>query len=822
MNIHKDSEISDLVSLLQDGKTDIDKRIDFRRLLQQKLYSRLHPDLDRFIDDKQYLGLGKAVRPNIRRLLHIILDDPSIDIAQLLLGSGAGKSYAICIAQAYKTHQLLSLIDPASYYRLSPGTKIGIVNMSVGAGQALNVIFAMYSNFISRISSFKNILKKEIVTMADNKFEIFNKKAAEKNSDYYSQERYSGSMGKMSFEEKNIIALSGHSRPEAFYGYSVFMGAVDETDFIGKKKMGHKRRTAIEEATSLPNEIIQGLQKAIWTRFHGDGLLMLISTTDSKSAPLTSRVLETKREGKEISFDDGELIIFSKDEKIEKDRIECYRKDNTVAVVGATWHFDETYGREHYIKKETDIVALRDYGCVAPDTSFGAIPNPEIVAIRANYERKNPITPDGLNVDFSILILDKSASYHLHGDLSRTGDNAALAMCHRSHVQNKYVIDFAQLIITSPSNPLSFSRVVATIKRLSDARFNISCTFDGWQSVKLIEDLNAMGIPAGYLSADTNPAVYDTLLDCIYDSSVDYPAIDLFVDEVKYIQWDGIKYDHPDKFPDGRKGSKDMADSVAGALFSCVSSLKAVSLESRIVYEATLEVLNLNGYIPETKTPYFTIENDETHEYGAVIWESKKYIPVLSDRYVYIDSIDSDNIVMMVGYKNQSNFIVDLIDEYAVEGDYLSLMVPILKAMNVEFVSCGTRAPFQLVENLRDFGIRNISADMSIADKARNRDIRTVRSTTWEIMATMISAIQKKGLTYCDDENLLRDLYEISETNFKTKPLAVALGMWYHYAVQNQRAAIVTMPRTIINEESSYSKPSKKSNFVKMPRSIIS
>jgi hypothetical protein len=96
-------------------------------------------------------------------------------------------------------------------------------------------------------------------------------------------------------------------------------------------------------------------------------------------------------------------------------------------------------------------------------------------------------------------------------------------------------------------------------------------------SADALQKLRKRGIEAEVVSVDKTSDAYDTLKDAIYEGRVvlhPHPWLEAELRSVQRIMKSGgrVKIDHPDRMtgPDGNEviGSKDVADALAGAVFS--------------------------------------------------------------------------------------------------------------------------------------------------------------------------------------------------------------------------------------------------------------
>ncbi len=764
-----DSEISDLLLLSAHAKSKED-RIKYIRLLYKKSHDRLHPDIDTFLFDKRFLGYKQSeVRKPILDLFHRIFEDRNITEVQALLGSGSGKSFFVCNMLAYMTHELLSYINPQEYFGLVTGTPIAIINMSVNAPQALNVIFRFYVSLIERIEAFRNIKKK-----ADIVWENTKKKKSFDGSENFDSEYYEQAKGQITFLNKHILAISGHSKASSVFGYAVYAGAIDEMSWIdpeGAYKMVGDSLDALTPA----EEIYAGLTKARKSRFKDKGLIALISTPRNKMDPLSRRVLMARQLGTPIALETGEVIDYKPPKDYRGDRIEVFKYQDKLSLIGATYLFTGEQ-RSAYIPDENDIKARRDFGCEIPDSSFSALPDPEVVERKANRERKNPVDEDRMTIspDFKP---QEGASYFIHFDAALSGDNAGLVMTHYDFERNKYVVDFFFRIKTSKENKLKFQRVINFINVLRERGFNIvKITMDGFQSAKMLQDLSTLGYVAELLSVDRNRAPYETLIDLLINDMLDYPEHEVFEKEMKNLQDNGKKFDHPAHNADGTPGSKDVADATAGALYSCVLMRTDILFSPKQILEATRGIMNYNGEISVHGIikPYMEINERGILKFNAPVPKFQ--------RIVFLEVVDG-KILTVLGHYEKGKFIVNLFKEWEYE-IFIKIAKTFISLFNVSHVAVSGNIDLQVLSSFKTPHITIVSYDPDITDKARLRHIRRLQSISMDFVTTFANYIKNGALGFVNEKSLVNNLIAMNSRNYKNLPYGYALINWLYYSLQ--------------------------------------
>jgi hypothetical protein len=159
----------------------------------------------------------------------------------------------------------------------------------------------------------------------------------------------------------------------------------------------------------------------------------------------------------------------------------------------------------------------------------------------------------------------KGKWYYIHIDLALRRDAAGFAMGHQEG--DEIIIDFMLRIQAPPNGEILFSDIREMIYDLDKrCRFHIAyISFDGWQSIDSIQILNQKGYNCETLSVDKDTAAYDTLKEKMQEGKLKTYRYEPFIQEIRRLELvEGKKIDHPPK------GSKDVADAVAGVVYNIV------------------------------------------------------------------------------------------------------------------------------------------------------------------------------------------------------------------------------------------------------------
>jgi hypothetical protein len=158
-------------------------------------------------------------------------------------------------------------------------------------------------------------------------------------------------------------------------------------------------------------------------------------------------------------------------------------------------------------------------------------------------------------------------------------------------------VDFVHSWEAAPGAEINFASVRQMIIELC-RKFDVAkVTFDRWQSIEMIQSLRSQGINADFHSVKKTD--YDTLMTTIYDTRLRGYWTELLVEEelLKLRLFANNKIDHPNS------GSKDLADALAGSVFTCIENMS-------VEMEIDIEILGSDFKQYE--------EVDDMEEYGTV------------------------------------------------------------------------------------------------------------------------------------------------------------------------------------------------------------
>ena len=177
-----------------------------------------------------------------------------------------------------------------------------------------------------------------------------------------------------------------------------------------------------------------------------------------------------------------------------------------------------------------------------------------------------PFRKDGRLKDF--LRGKAGCEYYLHADPSAKNDAFGLALAHCEN--DLAIVDLAYRFV--PTNKeIDINEILYFVLEITK-RFRIcKFTFDTWQATAIMQALNRRRIPSENLYVDK--VVHDRLKEKIYSGKLRVHESEILKKELKELELiSGKKVDH------SKRGSKDVADAVAGAVWNAVENpqVKAV------------------------------------------------------------------------------------------------------------------------------------------------------------------------------------------------------------------------------------------------------
>lgn len=459
-------------------------------------------------------------------------------------GKGSGKDWSSEVSCAYIVYQLMCLREPAKYYGKPDGDFIDIINIAINATQASNVFFAGFSRMIERSPWFSG--------------------------------KYTKKAGEFEFD-KSIRVISGHSEREAYEGYNFIVAVLDEiSGFAMDSGSGN-------ENAKTADAIYKMYSASVTSRFDDIGKIILLSFSRYKGDFISTRYEAVIAEKEVIrrthtfklddELDDGiEENEFSID--WDEDHIIRYKQPAVYAIRRPTWdvHPDKTINSFKRAFFNDPLDSIGRYASQPPEAIEGFFRDHD--KVDAALDRDNGMLEDWTFSPALRPIEDKQ--YFIHVDLAQKHDNCVVSMAHVAGWKTydfgggltepvpEVIVDSIRVWTPTKDKTVDFTEVREHIVALRSRGFNIvRVTFDRWNSTDMINYLNNIGLRAELLSVALKH--YTDLKMLISEGRVHIPRISLLATELKQLKiMPNGKIDHP------RTGSKDIADSVCGAVFNAI------------------------------------------------------------------------------------------------------------------------------------------------------------------------------------------------------------------------------------------------------------
>jgi hypothetical protein len=469
----------------------------------------------------------------------------------LQLGKGSGKDMMSSLAVAYIVYQLLCLRDPAEYFGKPSGDPIAILNIAINANQAKNVFFSQLVRTIENCSWFK-----------------------------YGPDgpRYSIKNDSIAFD-KNVTCHSGHSEREAWEGYNLLVAILDEiSGFALENTTGHAQAKTAEDIHKM-------YKASVSSRFQEFGKTILLSFPRFKGDYIQQKyegaIAEKIVNIKEHTFIlNEEIPEDSPGNKLtiqwEEDDILTYMQDKTFCLKRPTWEVNPTVDlnglKGDFFTDQVD--ALSRFACMPPDSVDGFFRNREKVEIAFSDSRI--AVEDQTGVMMPWFKPEDDTEYFIHVDLAQKHDHCAVAMAHidgwaesalfsgaTTTIKPLVVVDMVMWWTPSSTHNIDLDTVRDFIIEVHNRGFNVKqVSFDRWNSIDIIKELNAYGMNAVTFSVKKQH--YQDFFMVVAEERVKGPYLPLLISELMGLRLIKDKVDHP------RTGSKDLSDAVCGAIANAI------------------------------------------------------------------------------------------------------------------------------------------------------------------------------------------------------------------------------------------------------------
>ncbi len=531
------------------------------------LYNEYPVSFVEFVTSKEYLGL-EDVYENLLEIGQEFFTSGNVEIV-LLLWIGSGKSYLAQLGILYMTYKLLCLKNPHWFFKLSADKPIEIINMWLNATQARDVVFAGMLGILSQSSYFERKMKLLWGKIEAKKTEV----------DFWVWKESEGKVW-----EFNILKLlSGNSKETAPIGRNIFMWVLDEAAFY----MSNEDKDTAED-------IYNSIKARISSRYGKYWMVILISSPKYEDDFISKKYKEGLQFPELVSAHKGKTWTVKNRDLLSE---EVFIFDHNNYKVVKKSNYDELWielneSTNYHLRFGNDLDNLywiipEDYlepFTRSPEKSTRDLGAKVIWSLEWFIKQRAFIDLALWKVENRV---DKfwtwnvenpiAQSVYIHVDLALNrwwrGDHAGIAVCHVDWYTNEWrpyiKFDFVERIWAWTSGEIDFKEVRARIINLKNNWWNIwRVTLDWYQSIDFLQILNSLWIKSEYLSVDTSLEPYEAVKEALYDERMHLPDnVEILAKELKELELvKGKKVDHP------LHGSKDVADSIAGATFSAIQS----------------------------------------------------------------------------------------------------------------------------------------------------------------------------------------------------------------------------------------------------------
>ena len=540
-------------------------------------YNETPPTIDEFISDPYYLGdslnFGQAVFPYWKNILVDIYPTPFFETNKYKLivlsgATGIGKSTVSSIIFLYDLARLLCMDEPQLLFKLPKSAKIFFTLTNSTLENVEEINYDPIINFIRQSPFFRS--------------------------------KFDNLKSKTSMFQKNID-INMVSRKRSLVGKNVFAASSDEIN----QEVTHGGSKGI--VTEMYNRINSRflLKGNKWPAHY-----TLISSATTESS-LIQTIIDNAKDKEDESFNKDDILIISAPRfEILKHKMDyCgqtfkifigdYQSDpffiKTEAEEKRAIQLDETkiynVPSEHLGEFESDIYAgIRDVLGLAVSDVRTFIPFKDKIKQSLQLSRICELDEIILDADSKLIdffnkdLIDsfKPGSQKVVGlDIAYSGDRYGLAMVHIHDViqngaltEQVYWVDFAVGIKAPKGKQLQLSQIREFIIELRGMGMGIEwVTADSFQSTDTLQLLAKQGINTKMNSVDRKKDAYHNMRSAILENRLFMPLNKILYKELVFLKEDEKKVDHPDFFPDGTVGSKDIADAVCSALWIAQNEL---------------------------------------------------------------------------------------------------------------------------------------------------------------------------------------------------------------------------------------------------------
>ena len=558
-----------------------------------------------FVESPRYLGLAGQVYPVLLDDLEELFEGDYIE-AVLTGGIGWGKSTFAEIAICRMIYEVSCFRNPQKVYGLRPGSVIAFINVSVNKTNAKKVVFQGIKSTVVNspyfMQQFPIVADKAEELRFPNNIWIFPAAAGESGIIGYNV--FGGVMDEvnfMAYSEKSEVTGGKYDQAQTlqeallrrmksrFISQGSLPGILIQVSASKYPEDYTERR--IIEAKDDPQIFVR--RYAQWDTYSPEvhrqrfsGKLFFVTLGNLTQRP---KMHEDKEVAEQVSASEGceylEVPVEYKRD-FERDIDQAIRDLAGRPTLTITPYITYRWKVREAMDRGEKYDLVHPYSSVYTNLKDGAVFEPKKLLLPKYSNLMDQLdkgTEEWKRVSDLYKHLRHSPRF-IHCDLALTSDAAGIAMgfvydytevVRRNEEGKEFrikvpviMIDFMLQIRAPEGGEIELAGVRNLIYEIRSYGYRIKkVTFDQFQSADSMQILRSSGIDTGHLSADTNPEVYGSLKDALYEDRLITYSYEVAYNEIVRLERNAQtgKVDHPPQ------GSKDVSDAIAAVCYHCAN-----------------------------------------------------------------------------------------------------------------------------------------------------------------------------------------------------------------------------------------------------------
>jgi hypothetical protein len=564
--------------------------------------------IQQYLEDPYYMGkVARDLYPdNVPDVLDIF--HPNNNYIEVILtgATSIGKTFMAALCMSYIIYNMGCFTNPHRWLGASPASPIVLINMSVNAQKAREVIFTRVKTMCDMSPYFREQFPRDM--------RLVDSLVWRTSTDREDVKARTGAQ---------IMFKPGTGDSLSALGDDIYAGIGDELNFF---RVIEKSKRSYGEAFDPAQRLYDVISRRMKGRFSAGGLALgkffLLSSAQYPDDFIERRIAEAEEAGdlgntvkvirksiwqaKRSVFINGAPVFSDKKFRVEVGTtrrgsrlLDVYDK-RTQQLTGRG--LTDVEGKVLAVPVELwddfyrDIEgAVRDFGGEVTRAIAPFFNDTDVIyaATTAEPALVHPWTVEETTLeDGSALVKEALFAYdekekrwrlkrhsgklrYAHVDSSESGDSTGVAVVHvggwkreikAGKEYDEPVIEPDLVLRINPprGGEIRFARVREIFYALRNYGMSFGgITYDSFQSTDSIQELTARGFRAEKLSVDRDVAPYNYLKDCFFDRRLQMYYYEHLITELSRLERKTSKIDHP------ANGSKDVADALAGAVWGC-------------------------------------------------------------------------------------------------------------------------------------------------------------------------------------------------------------------------------------------------------------